>query len=170
MLSEVFWPAQLLGLLAFAVGALAFLQRNDTKLRLHLTLNGVLLTLHFLLLGMMAAAISCLLCAVRTWVSGYYRSMGVMLFFIVMACALVIPQLKHSIEWLTVIGTILSTYALFRLEGLPLRLCMLASTIVWLIHNIWAGSTGGILLEGMFLVINSYTILSLYRAQRSNLL
>ncbi|WP_127959113.1 YgjV family protein [Serratia microhaemolytica] len=164
---DLSWLAQLLGLLACAIGAAAFLQRQDAKLRLHLTLNGALLALHFLLLGATAAAINCLLCAVRTWISGYYRSIGVMLLFMLLAAVLVIPQLEHPIQWLTLIGTLLSTYALFRLQGMGLRLCMLASTLCWIVHNIWAGSLGGMLLEGMFLVINSYTIFSLYRTQRA---
>lgn len=159
--------AQLLGLLACAIGVTAFLQRQDRKLRLHLTLNGVLLTAHFMLLGATAAAINCLLCAVRTWVSGYYRSLGVMLLFIALAWGLVLPQLEHPVQLLTLIGTTLSTYALFRLEGLLLRWCMLASSLCWVIHNLWAGSIGGILLEGMFLVINGYTIFSFCRSQRT---
>lgn len=121
--------AQLLGLLACAIGVTAFLQRQDRKLRLHLTLNGVLLTVHFMLLGATAAAINCLLCAVRTWVSGYYRSLGVMLLFLGVAWPLVMPKVSHPIQWLTLLGTTLSTYALFRLEGMALRLCMLGSTI-----------------------------------------
>ncbi|PVZ86655.1 YgjV family protein [Serratia sp. S1B] len=164
---DTHWLAQLLGLLACAIGITAFLQRQDSKLRLHLTLNGALLAVHFLMLGATVAAINCLLCAVRTWISGYYRTTLVMLLFIVLAWGLVIPQINHPIQLLTVIGTTLSTYALFRLDGLALRLCMLASTLCWVTHNIWAGSIGGILLEGSFLVINSYTILKMYRTQRS---
>lgn len=154
--------AQLIGLLACMIGALAFIQRQDMKLRSLLCLNGALLSIHFLMLGAVAAAISCLLCAVRTWVSGYYRTQAVMLIFMIASCGLVIPYLEHPMQFLTVLGTTLSTYALFRLDGGPLRLCMLASTVVWLIHNIWAGSWGGILLEGGFFLINSYTILTVY--------
>lgn len=164
------WLAQLLGLLACAIGATAFLQRQDTKLRLHLTLNGALLALHFMMLGATVAAINCLLCAIRTWVSGYHRTLGIMLLFILLAWGLVLPQLAHPIQLLTLIGTTLSTYGLFRLEGVSLRWCMLASSLCWVIHNIWAGSMGGILLEGIFLVINGYTIFSLYRSPRTPLL
>ncbi|MCY9837187.1 YgjV family protein [Aeromonas media] len=158
--------AQLLGLLACAIGVTAFLQRQDRKLRLHLTLNGVLLTAHFMLLGATAAAINCLLCAVRTWVSGYYRGLGVMLFFLGLTWLLVMPRIAHPIQLLTLLGTTLSTYALFRLEGMALRLCMLSSTVCWLVHNIWAGSWGGILLEGSFFIVNGHLILGLYRARR----
>lgn len=59
------WLAQLLGLLACAIGATAFLQHQDQKLRRHLTLNGVLLALHFMMLGATVAAINCLLVGLR---------------------------------------------------------------------------------------------------------
>lgn len=94
-----------------------------------MTLNGVLLAANFMLLGATAAAIHCLHCAVRTWVSGYYRSLGVMLFFLGLNWLLVMPRIAHSIQLLALLGTTLSTYALFRLEGMALRLCMLSSTI-----------------------------------------
>ncbi|XEI32021.1 YgjV family protein [Aeromonas veronii] len=162
------WFAQSVGLLACLVGTVAFMQRQDNKLRLHLTLNGTLMSLHFLLLGSSVAAINCLLCAVRNWVSGYYRGIGVMLLFLTLAWLLVIPQMTHPVQILTLIGTTLSTYALFRLNGIALRLCMLSSTICWLSHNIWAGSIGGILQESIFFVINSHTIFKLYRAAPQN--
>jgi len=159
------WLAQLIGLLACAIGATAFLQHQDQKLRRHLTLNGVLLAMHFMMLGATVAAINCLLCAVRTWVSGYHRTLSVMWTFIMLAWVLVLPQLEHPMQLLTLTGTTLSTYALFRLDGLPLRGCMLASSLCWVVHNFWAGSIGGSLLEGMFFVINGYTMVSLYRRQ-----
>ncbi|WP_439833731.1 YgjV family protein [Aeromonas enteropelogenes] len=162
------WFAQSVGLLACLVGATAFMQRQDNKLRLHLTLNGTLMGLHFLLLGSSVAAINCLLCAVRNWVSGYYRGLGVMLLFLVLAWLLVIPQITHPVQILTLLGTSLSTYALFRLNGIALRLCMLSSTVCWLTHNVWAGSIGGILQESIFFVINSHTIFKLYRATPQN--
>ncbi|MGU5713664.1 YgjV family protein [Aeromonas taiwanensis] len=163
MFLDSLWFAQGIGLLACLVGATAFMQRQDSKLRLHLTLNGTLMGLHFLLLGSSVAAINCLLCAVRNWVSGYYRGLGVMVLFLALAWLLVIPQIGHPAQILTLIGTTLSTYALFRLNGVAMRLCMLCSTVCWLTHNIWAGSIGGILQESIFFVINSHTIFRLYK-------
>ncbi|MGY4024737.1 YgjV family protein [Aeromonas rivuli] len=164
MLLDSLWFAQSIGLLACLVGATAFMQRQDSKLRVQLTLNGTLMGLHFLLLGSSVAAINCLLCAVRNWVSGYYRGLGVMLLFLALAWLLVIPRIEHPVQMLTLLGTTLSTFALFRLNGIALRLCMLSSTLCWLTHNIWAGSIGGILQESIFFVINGYTILKLYQA------
>jgi len=118
MLLDSLWFAQSIGLLACLVGATAFMQRQDSKLRAHLTLNGTLMGLHFLLLGSSVAAINCLLCAVRNWVSGYYRGLGAMLLFLVLAWSLVIPQVSHPVQLLTLLGTTLSTFALFAGEYL----------------------------------------------------
>ncbi|MNT33251.1 Inner membrane protein YgjV [compost metagenome] len=87
-----------------------------------------------------------------------------MLLFLVLAWSLVIPQVSHPVQLLTLLGTTLSTFALFRLNGIALRLCMLSSTICWLTHNIWAGSIGGILQESIFFILNSHTIFRLYKA------
>ena len=158
--------AQIVGLLACLLGVTAFMQRDDGKLRTQLILNGALMALHFLLLGASVAAINCLLCAVRTWVSGRTRHTAVMVLFILLSFLLTLPQLTHPMQLLTIVGTVLSTYALFRLSGSGLRLCMLASSVCWLLNNIWAGSWGGVLLEGSFFIVNGVTIIKLHRQQK----
>ncbi|WP_265433591.1 YgjV family protein [Aeromonas salmonicida] len=157
--------AQLIVLLACLMGASAFLQRQDKQLRAQLTLNGLLMGMHFLLLGSPASAINTTLSAVRTLVSGYYRGKGVMIFFLVTSWLLVLPKLTHPMQLLPLLGTTLTTYALFRLESLSLRLCMLASSIGWLAHNLW----GGIMLESLVIVLNGHTRFHLYRQRRAGL-
>ena len=92
--------------------------------------------------------------------------MVVMLFFLVLVWVLGIPGITSAVQWLPIIGTTIGTWGLFRARGLALRLCMLSSTVCWLVHNIWAGSWGGILLEGSFFIVNGHIILGLYRARR----
>lgn len=147
------------------MGTSAFLQRQDKQLRAQLTLNGLLMGMHFLLLGSPASAINATLSAVRTLVSGYYRGKGVMIFFLVTSWLLVLPKLTHPMQLLPLLGTTLTTYALFRLESLSLRLCMLASSIGWLAHNLW----GGIMLESLVIVLNGHTRFHLYRQRRAGL-
>lgn len=165
MFFDNYWLAQSIGIVGCLVGATAFMQRQDHKLRFQLTLNGLLMSIHFFLLGSTVAAINCLVCAIRNWVSGYYRNLAVMFFFLILAWSLVIPQIIHPIQILTLVATTLTTYALFRLNGIRLRLFMLTSTICWLIHNIWLGSIGGIIQESLFFVVNSRTIFRLYKQQ-----
>ncbi|HDX8377949.1 TPA: YgjV family protein [Aeromonas salmonicida] len=169
MLQDHPFFAQLIGLLACLMGASAFLQRQDKQLRAQLTLNGLLMGMHFLLLGSPASAINTTLSAVRTLVSGYYRGKGVMVFFLVTSWLLVLPKLTHPMQLLPLLGTTLTTYALFRLESLSLRLCMLASSIGWLAHNLWLGSWGGIMLESLVIVLNGHTSFHLYRQRRAGL-
>lgn len=91
------------------MGTSAFLQRQDKQLRAQLTLNGLLMGMHFLLLGSPASAINTTLSAVRTLVSGYYRGKGVMIFFLVTSWLLVLPKLTHPMQLLPLLGTTLTT-------------------------------------------------------------
>ncbi|MBG2876923.1 YgjV family protein [Proteus alimentorum] len=165
MFFDNYWFAQGIGVLGCLIGATAFMQRQDSKLRFQLTLNGLLMSIHFFLIGSTVGAINCLLCAIRNWVSGYSRNIVIMLIFIALAWFLVIPKIIHPIQILTLFATTLTTYALFRFNGIVLRLCMLTSTLCWLTHNIWAGSIGGIVQESLFLIVNSRTIFKLYKAR-----
>lgn len=159
--------AQAIGLLAYGAGIAAFLQTRDDRLRWQLAASSLLICLHFFMLGAQAAAISCLISSLRTWISGYYRQPLVMWFFIALIWLMGVPAISHPIEWLTVFGTSAGTLGLFLFSGLRLRLCMLAGSAMWLIHNLWAGSLGGALQEGTFVLINLYTLFRLQRPARS---
>nr|WP_279342516.1 YgjV family protein [Geotalea sp. SG265] len=65
--------------------------------------------------------------------------------------------------WLPVIGSCVSTYAVFTMQGIPMRLAILSSTCCWLANNIISGSIGGTLLEAVIATVNTYTIAHLCR-------
>ncbi len=68
-------------------------------------------------------------------------------------------EFTSSVELLPVIGTIVSTWALFRCKGLTMRCVMWFSTCCWVIHNFWAGSIGGTMIEGSFSLMNGLNII-----------
>ena len=158
--------AQGLGLFAFFVGISAFLQRQDHQFRTRLTLYSGFIAIHFWLMGAPAASTSCIISAIRTWVSGRSPRRRWMWLFIVMVWVIGLPQVHHPMQALALVGTTVGTWGLFTLHGLRLRLCMLSGTVIWFTHNLWLGSIGGSLLEGSFLVTNSVTIFRLYRQQQ----
>lgn len=70
-----------------------------------------------------------------------------MAIFIVLTGGIGLAKFHHPVELLPVIGTIVSTWALFRCKGLTMRCVMWFSTCCWVIHNFWAGSIGGTMIE-----------------------
>ena len=73
------------------------------------------------------------------------------------------PDITQPIQWLTLIGTTLGTWALYREQGIRMRLIMLMGTVCWVTHNFVIGSIGGALIEGSFLFVNSHTVFRLWR-------
>ncbi len=55
------------------------------------------------------------------------------------------------------------TLTLFRLTGAVFRIGLIVGSVLWVVHNIWAGSYGGVVLEtGMIISV----LLGWYRAEK----
>ncbi len=158
--------AQGVGLLALIIGASAFLQKDDHKLKRNLTLYTLVIGVHFLLLGQWPAAVTAWLSSVRTYLSARTRNVWVMLIFLLIVWVLGLGKASTWIHYLPLFGATFGTWALFRETGLRMRLLMLAGTICWVIHNFAVGSIGGTLIEGSFLLINLRTMWSLLKEER----
>lgn len=163
------WFAQGVGVLAFFVGITMFFNRNDRRFKQQLSAYSAIIGVHFLLMGANPAGMSALLNAVRTLISLKTRNQWVMIVFIVLTLTFGISKAKHLMELLPVVGTVVSTWALFRTQGLTTRCIMWCSTCCWVIHNIWLGSIGGSLIEGSFLLMNGYNILRFRHLQRQGI-
>ena len=150
--------AQSIGYVAFLLGASAFLQRNDRRLKF---LNGsqcVFYALHFVLLGNNPAAGSLVVSAARSFLAIKTRSRWVAIFFVI-ANLVVGSMLVHSrMGWVPVAGGCLATVALFLMRGIPMRLVLLCSTLCWLANNIVSGSIGGTMLETTIALANLSTM------------
>lgn len=165
-MSTALWFAQGVGVVAFLIGITTFFNRDERRFRLQLALYSAIIGVHFFLMGASAAGMSAELNAVRSVVATRTRNGWVMALFIALTLGLGGWELKHPVEVLPIVGTLASTWALFRCRGLTTRCVMWCSTACWVIHNLWLGSLGGSLIEGSFLVINGYNIFRFYRMQR----
>jgi len=161
--------AQSVGLLAFVIGISAFVQRNDQRLRTFLTLYCIVIGAHFFLLGAHTAAYAAWLSGFRSFVSTHTRHVVVMCFFLLIVWVLGVPNITQPIQWLTLIGTTLGTWALYREQGIRMRLIMLMGTVCWVTHNFVIGSIGGALIEGSFLFVNSHTVFRLWRQRPAHI-
>ena len=82
-----------------------------------------------------------------------------MAIFIVLTGGIGLAKFHHPVELLPVIGTIVSTRRCSAVKGLTMRCVMWFSTCCWVIHNFWAGSIGGTMIEGSFLLMNGLNII-----------
>ncbi len=162
---DLYWIAQAVGVLAFAVGITMFFNRSERRFKLQLSLYSAVIGCHFFLMGANAAGTSAVLNALRTVISTRTRSIMVMFIFIALTLVLGVSRINHLIEILPITSTVVSTWALFRTRGLTTRCIMWCSTCGWVIHNIWLGSIGGSLIEGSFLIMNGVNIIRFRRLQ-----
>lgn len=148
------------------LGVTAFLQRSDSRLKVLIAAESLVYALHFWLLNVPPASASALITAVRTFLSLKLRTAWLSVLFVVIHLAAGVYFAKTPAGWLTVIGSCVSTVAVFQMRGLPMRLMMLFSTGCWLVNNILSGSIGGATLESLIAIANTTTILRIFFTQR----
>jgi len=163
---SAYWLAQGVGVLAFLIGITTFINRDEKRFKLQLSLYSAIIGVHFFLMGALPAGMSAELNAVRTIISMYTRKLWVMGVFIALTLFFGLVKLHHPVELLPIVGTVASTWALFRYQGLKVRCIMWCSTACWVTHNLWLGSIGGTLIEGSFLIMNALNIIRFRRMQK----
>jgi hypothetical protein len=73
---------------------------------------------------------------------------------------------KNALGWLPIIASCIATMAVFYMQGVLMRVCLLTSTVLWLVNNVVSGSIGGTCLEVIVAVVNISTIIRMQRDAR----
>ncbi|MGL6312862.1 YgjV family protein [Vibrio sp. WXL103] len=152
---------QFVGLVGFGLGCYAFTEKCSNRFKLKLGMFNLVMIAHFLLIGAITSAGVALFAAMRTFVSAYTKSTKVMLAFMTAILVMGFITLSSQAELLTLFGTIIATYALFKLKGVMMRVCILCNSLCWLLNNIILGSIGGVGAELTFVIINFVTVCKL---------
>lgn len=157
--------AQTTGWLAAAAAILAMLQKSDLRLKQGLIIHTVLYGFHFALLGLPTAVVSCAIALARITLSIYTRSLLCAVILIMISIALAFALSRSTVEILPLTASAVLTLALFRFEGIKLRLGLLAGSVLWLIHNLYVQSWGGICLETCFCLSTLWGLWTIVREQ-----
>lgn len=164
---EIFSAAQCVGYVAFVLGITAFLQKNDRRLKFLLAAETLVYGVHFALLGNPAASVSAFISSGRSLLAMRYRSPVLAFVIVVVNVGLALWVTKSGNPWPPIIGASLSTIAVFLLDGVKMRLTILAATLCWLANNIMSGSIGGTALETLIALANLSTIARLLWSRRT---
>ncbi|GGP23196.1 membrane protein [Silvimonas iriomotensis] len=163
----VFSLAQCLGYLVFAFSIAGFLQKKDQRFKLLMTLQSATYAIHFALLGNPAAMTSAGISSVRMLTSMRSQSPWLAAVFVALniGLGLYVASGWHSI--VPILGGTLGTVAVFLFKGIPMRLLILCSTLLWLGNAFLSGSIGGVMLETTSATLNIITIYRLFAARRA---
>jgi hypothetical protein len=161
---DAFSPAQLVGYLAFVLGVIAFAQRIDWRLKFLVASECLVYTVHFSLLGNNAAAASAAISAIRMFVALKTRSPYVAAFFLAINLILGMALATSWTACFAIGAGLAGTAAVFFLREIGMRALLLGATLCWLTNNVLSGSIGGTLLESVIAVVNTATMIRMWRA------
>ena len=159
--------AQMAGWFAAGAAIIAMLQKSDLRLKQGLIIHTVLYGIHFALLGLPTAVISCVIALARISLSIYTRSLlcaAVLIFSV----ATTLTVSRSTVEILPLAASVVLTLSLFRFDGIKLRLGLLGGSVLWLIHNIYVQSWGGICLEACFCLSTLWGLWTMVQEQNEN--
>lgn len=155
---------QLVGLVALALCIAAFANKRDDRLLVILVFANVAFAVQFLLLGgWVAGSISSLIVVRILLVRRYKRSR------LVMSAMLAATGLVAGLAWqgpldaVPLLAGLVGTYAMFMLDGIPMRLLLAVGAACWMLANHLTGSLGALLAESLILVTNAATIVRMWR-------
>jgi hypothetical protein len=149
---------QLVGGISFVLAVIAYFQKRDVNLKVFLSLLFLVHSIHFYLFDAFVPALLCLLSLIRTIVSIYKSSLTIAFTFIIITILIGAFNYQSLMDVLVIIANIIGVYALFCLEGVKMRLWLIAGSSLWLINNALIGSVGGTLMEVFVIATNILTI------------
>ena len=167
MTIDWFSPAQCVGYVAFVLGVSSFLQRDDRRFKQFMAAECLAYIIHFALLGNPTAVASSTMSLLRSVLALRTRSSWVAAAVIAANLALGLSLAHKPSDWLPLCASCMGTFALFLLQGVPMRLVMLVGTGLWIANNLIAGSIGGSALEIVIACVNIRTTWLMAREARA---
>ncbi len=159
--------AQGLGFVAFGLGVWAFLCKDDHRFKKFTIAYCAFLVPHFYLLGAIGAAMAVSISTVRTIFSLHGKFKNTAPIFILLYLILGVYRYEIWIDLLPIMGSAVTTFGLFYLKKIPMRLCCAFSSVLWLTHNVIVVSLGPIFMEALLLSANLYRIYGLYHDRKA---
>jgi hypothetical protein len=153
-----------IGFLAFLVALYAFSRTSDKQLKVGQAAQNFILALHFYLLGAGTAASMSVLTGIRSSLSVYQNLKVFAPLFLAVYLIIGFYTFEELVDVLPVMSALLGTTAVFYLSNVKMRLIMMLSTTLWIIHNALVVSIGPLLMEMTILVITARATYQLWRS------
>jgi hypothetical protein len=157
-MASIFSLPQCVGYVALAFGVVQFLQKDDKRFKIISIFQCIAYASHFILLGNYPAACGNSISIIRNLLSLKTRSVYVALFLCALSIFLGVLTVKSPAGLLPICASLVAIVAMFRLDGVPLRLAFLTCTGMWLANNIICHSIGGVILETIIAATNTFTM------------
>jgi hypothetical protein len=151
---STFFISQVLVALAFifAIGASQF--SDAWLIRGSLGTATGMLAVHFLLLEVHTAAFAAAIASLRFFISIFWSDNWLLYLFIGLVFVSAVYSYNGSLTILAAVGSTFATFAAFQSSERNLRCFLMCSSIVMLVHNLFAQSPAAVAFEFFFLLSN----------------
>lgn len=169
MIQELFTLEQIIGVLAFLSYVGAYLFKHDNHLKIGFSLSNILWIWHYFSMGAMTAMLTTCVSIIRNVVSLNSEKLKLkfkIIFAVVFASLLIcigVMTWNGLTSLIAMTATLIFSVAVYFTNKRALRVVMLLTDSLWLVHGIIIASVGGIAYAISALLINLYVIYRDYK-------
>jgi hypothetical protein len=151
--------AQIVGFIASAFIITGFAHKGDSRFKMFMAMGSLTFVCHYFMLGAYAGAAVNVVSFMRTSLSiKFHKSNFMMIIFIAAYLMIGLFTYNSWVDILPIFAGISATIAMYKLSGIPMRLCFFATSASWLAYDFIFKSIGGIITEGFVQFTNIATI------------
>ncbi|WP_432452424.1 YgjV family protein [Agarivorans sp. QJM3NY_29] len=151
---SLFLISQLFVAVAICFDFMSFQFRERAKIVTCLFCAGILISLHFALLGQWTATSLMGIATIRYFVSIFSSSAKLKYLFCFTSVLATVLTYAGVASMLSCLGSVFQTVAAFNSNDQRLRQLMIVGTCFWLAHNYLVGSPTAVLMEVLFITSN----------------
>jgi hypothetical protein len=165
-LDPLYIIAQAFGAIGFLINAFGMTRTDDRQLKMCVAIAAMAFAIQFYLLGAMLGAFLACIGAVRYWLASRTKNKYLMWFFIIFYIAMAFINQEGLPGLLLLAGSLIGTYALFRLDGANMRYAFIAGCLCIISYDIYYLAFGSLANNLLALILHVSTI---YRIKRKQL-
>jgi len=149
-----FLISQILAGITFVIGMTAFQFKDRKHILRGWFLAAIVAAAHFFFLGKVEAGVLVTITGVRFLVSSYTTDQRLMYLFMALSLTGFAFTYEEPVSFLALASVLIGTWGSFRKDETQVRVTMMSTEIIWVIHNIIVWSPVAVAMEVFFFISN----------------
>jgi hypothetical protein len=153
--------ANALGIMGTIIHIIALSNVCDVRMKRLTALSSVFFVGYFFLIGLPIAALCTIVGIVRYYLASFIEGKLWLVFAVFYIGVAFLTPPEDIIHVFPVIASLVGTYALFNMKGLPFRNLMIFMTFLWVCYGIYSGAHIVIIKESILFMASAFAIYKL---------
>lgn len=157
--------SETLAVSAVILGLIAYLDKNDTRLKYILFVQAILLGSHFAMEGSLSASIVTFLIAPLNLLSAFGPTRRYYPAFALIILIAGLFGFDGARDIFPIVAVCISLYALYHLQGVVMRGALMVCSMLWIVHDVAYDLPIILFMDIMILVLNLFGTMRIIREQ-----